>query len=183
LPEPDGKPTDAVSVVGKASLAPSASWARRRGALVAAALASVAMVTVVVVALESGPPGHVAAVASTGAPSAAVVPIATVAAPVVRPPLRVHASAPLAWLRVDGKGVPVAPGAVDVPVDLSAVAAGIAVTIEAGSVDGRRASLMIAAEAPAVTVEFAPLPLSPGRAAPAPRSPSHAAPLAPSPYP
>ena len=102
-----------------------------------------------------------------------------------RPALRVHASAALAWLRVDGRAVPLAPGVTDVSVDLGAVAPGTAVTIDAASVDSRRASLLIASDAPALNIDFPGQPPSafPARPAPAPRPASHAAPLAPSPYP
>jgi serine/threonine-protein kinase len=189
LPEPDGKPTDAVSVVGKApvlavSRAPRRLWLVAVGAASAALLAGFAL-RALSPGASSSPPLAVAAPHVDPAPA----PSAMVPSP-ARPPLQVHATAPLAWLRVDGRTVPLAAGATDVRVDLGAVTPGAAVTIDAASVDGRPASLMIASDAPALTIDFpAPTSASPAtRPVPVPHPASHpatphAAPLAPSPYP
>ena len=188
LPEPDGKPTDAVSVVGKAPLvavskAPRWMWLVAAGAASAALLAGFAVRALSPTKSTSPPLAAAAPHAETAAT------LTTPAAPPARPPLQVHASAPLAWLRVDGRTVPIAAGATDVGVDLGGVVPGAAVAIDAASVDARRASLMIASDAPALTIDF-PSPISAPPAThplpgprPAPRTTPHAAPLAPSPYP
>ncbi len=191
LPEPDGKPTDAVSVVAQRP-EPSVSPARRRAWLAAAAAGSMACVVGIAVwglstrTGSSSPgvlPGEHPDPVTMASASASTMPTSTPAP--ARPALRVHASAALAWLRVDGRPVTLTPGATDVSVDLGAVAPGTAVTIDAASVDSRRASLMIASDAPALSIDFPGQPPSPppARPAPAPRPTSHAAPLAPSPYP
>jgi hypothetical protein len=188
LPEPDGKPTDAVSVVGRVPVL-AVSRAPRRVWLVAAGAASVALLAGFAVRAlspraSSSPPLAVVAPQVETAPTQT-----TLAPPSARIPLQVHASAPLAWLRVDGRTVPLATGATDLGVDLGAVTPGTAVTIDAASVDARLASLMIASDAPALTIDFpapisTPLPARPSPAPhPAPRVTPHAAPLAPSPYP
>jgi serine/threonine-protein kinase len=190
LPEPDGKPTDAVSVVAQRP-APAVSPTRRRAWLVAAAVGSMACVVGVAV---WGLSPRVSSSSSPGAlPGAHPEPVPTASSSTTstpapaRPALHVHASAALAWLRVDGRAVALTPGATDVSVDLSAVAPGTAVTIDAASLDSRRASLLIASDAPALNIDFPGQPPSapPGRPAPAPapRPTSRAAPLAPSPYP
>jgi serine/threonine-protein kinase len=189
LPEPDGKPTDAVSVVGPASpsiSAPSASSVRaiRRFGFLGVAAVLVLGATVWRFSKDEPP-----AQATVLAPPAAMTPIPTVtisAPPPARPPLRVHANAAMAALKVDGRSIPLIPGTADIDVDLSATPAGTAVTIEAASLDGRRVSLMIAAETKALAIEFpapSPAPYRPPppspRPAPRPAPPS----LAPSPYP
>ncbi len=192
LPEPDGKPTDAVSVV--APPAPVVAHpSRRRGGLIAATAAAL-LVVAGFAAWALSPGSKTLAQAPVVADPSGTVPAATTTASAstsvpARPPLKVQADAPLAWLRVDGRGVPLVAGATDVSVDLGAVAPGSAVAIDAASVDGRRASLMIASDAPALSIAFPPSPAAPAPPRPAPhpvpvsRPTSFGPPLAPSPYP
>ncbi len=200
LPEPDGKPTDAVSVVAQRP-EPAVSATAARPWLVAAAAGAMACVVGVAVwglsSRTSSSPTSPPFAASSGVlpgahPDPVPTSVSTTSAPApARPALRVHASAALAWLRVDGRAVALTPGTTDVSVDLSAMAPGTAVTIDAASLDSRRASLLIASDAPALNIDFPGQPPSapPARPVPAPapvpapRPTSHAAPLAPSPYP
>jgi eukaryotic-like serine/threonine-protein kinase len=186
LPEPDGKPTDAVSVVGPVPVPVAPLTGRRLKLVVAGVGTLVVLAGFAVWGFSRHPDGPASAAMATA--HADPVPSTTGSAPApasARPPLHVHANAPLAWLRVAGRSVALTPGATDVDVDLGAVALGTAVTVDAASVDARRASLMIASDAPALSVDFPALTAPPAaaRPAPAPRPTSHTAPLAPSPYP
>jgi hypothetical protein len=90
----------------------------------------------------------------------------------------VRANAPIAALRVDGNAVPISRAARQVAFGLAAAKAQAAVSIEAESVDGRRATTTLSAGALAVDLHFPP-PTGGKTEVP---SRSTAAPLATSPY-
>jgi eukaryotic-like serine/threonine-protein kinase len=184
LPEPDGKPTDAVSVVGKVP-APAVPLAGKRLGLVAAGVGSMVVLVGLAVWELSAHPNDTTPAAIPSVHADPVTSSASSTPTPPRAPLHVHANAPLAWLQVDGRSVPLTAGATDVDVDLGSVAPGTALTVDAASVDARRASLMIASDAPALSVDFPAPATYPAavRPAPAPRPTSRTAPLAPSPYP
>jgi hypothetical protein len=188
LPEPEGKHTDAVAVVAQPSVRSFAVTPRRIGLAAVAAAAIVLGVTIWRLSTgehDDASASSIAAPEPTTAPSDPT-PTVTISAP--PPPhtiLHMHASAPLASVRVDGRGVALIPGSSDVDLDLGAVDPNTAVTIAAVSTDSRRATIMIAPTASDATIQFPPpAPVGVSRPAP-PRTPQppRAAPLAPSPYP
>jgi len=205
LPEPEGRPTDAVAVVGHTTTRPFGLTPLRIG-LVTAACSAVLVGFVLrlsIGARQKAPALDMAASsapaadlpvpppAASSAPASAVPPAI---APAPRITLRVHASAPLAAVAVDGRSVALTPGVTDADLDLGVVDPTTAVTIDAMSTDSRRVAIMIAPSASEATLDFPPLPgapaarpLSPRPAPPRPAPPRPAprptAPLAPSPYP
>jgi hypothetical protein len=199
LPEPEGKPTDSVAVVGQGTIRPF-GMTPLRIALVTAACSAVVVAVALRLSIGARQEAPVPDLAASSAPAAELPPpapssppspsaVTPAVAPAPRITLRVHANAPLAAVAVDGRSVALTPGVTDADLDLGVVDPTIAVTVDAMSTDSRRVAIMIAPSASEATLDFPPLPGAPAPRPPPPRpapqrpAPHPTAPLAPSPYP
>ncbi|HEY3815971.1 MAG TPA: serine/threonine-protein kinase [Polyangiaceae bacterium] len=188
--------TDGVSVVTRGWKTARSVAVARRGRVAGAVAAAVVLASLVVWRVSASgdktdarpPPATSAALEG-----ALLAPSAGAGSPPAASPartLRLRANAVIASVRVDDRSVPLTRAGTTVEIRLAEPGQTSALTIDAVATDGRRAAVVVPADATEVSLEFPargalPFPVRPAAARPpaaAPPAAAPAAPLAPSPY-